>query len=382
MGKVRKLLLVALVACSTACSGIANRSERELRLKDQLTELPLSEKNVSLVADVAPEGGGFEVASVHVTGRHVLVEDTRGRLYAFGRRSMIPAWHYYGMQRPMRYRPYEGQAHYWTISGDEIHQVDAARGVGEMSVQLPFTPSSGPAGTVGVGFAGSLAGPKTIYSVNAATGRTGWGFRTGGHVTGAPVVTPGARRFVVFPSHDGMITAVEAVSANEPEAPGAAWIFGSPTRGRMSADLVLAKVGEQDVVLAACEDGSLYALNAVTGARMWEYPSGHPLRSAPVATADAVYLTNEDGLTCLSLDGRKMWTNEEMVRFLCKRNGKIFGVNARDDVVVADAKNGTTQSVHRMSEDWFLPTNAHDGSFIAISRDGMLYAFTDRLRLD
>jgi outer membrane protein assembly factor BamB len=386
MGKVRKLLLVALVATCAACSGIANRSERELRLKDQLSLLPLSEDNVSLVADVRPEGDGkFEVAAVHVMNRHILVEDTRGRLYAFGRESMIPAWHYYGMKRPMRYRPYEGAMHYWTISGDEIHQINAARGVGELSTQLPFTPSTGAAGTAGVGFVGSWAGPsgnKTIYSVNAATGRTGWGYRTMGHVTGGPVVTPGARRLVVFPSHDGMITAVEAVAASRPDAPPAAWIFGSPTGGRMSSDLVLATVGEKSVVLASCEDGSVYCLDAITGTRVWEYMSGKALKSAPVATADAVYVANGDGLHCLSSGGSLQWSNADMVRFLCKRNGKVFGVDRSGNVVIADAKSGETTGRYEMGDGWHLPTNAHSGAFIAISTDGMAYAFTDRLKLD
>jgi outer membrane protein assembly factor BamB len=42
-------------------------------------------------------------------------------------------------------------------------------------------------------------------------------------------------------------------------------------------------------------DGSLYALNAATGAKLWSYNTGNDIESSPVVADGAVYVISANG---------------------------------------------------------------------------------------
>jgi outer membrane protein assembly factor BamB len=381
---LRYALLCLLVVSVASCFGGPPRGERERALKADLEALPLSAENISLVADLGGGDCDLEVESVTLTSCHIIVEDVKGRLFALDRKSLMPAWHYYGLTRPMDFPLYEAAGSYLMVTDNMLYQVSKATGT-ELAVHhLTFTPSSAPAGNDATAYIGSWASPagnKTIYSVNLADGRVGWGYRTDGHITSRPLVHGAPRQLVYFASHDMTVTAVEAAGAFE-AAPPAAWM--SQTFGCNSADLALAPAGsekEQDLLLVASEEGALYAYGSGTGTKQWEYVSGRPLKTTPAGTANAVYFHNEYGFHCLSRVGDLKWKLEDgACGFVMERDGNAWLRDAEGNlVIVADDTGEITETFDL--QDWFLPMNTTDGTFFAVSGDGFVFAFTQRLKL-
>jgi outer membrane protein assembly factor BamB len=372
------ILLVSVVACSSA-----PRTGKVNAVRSDLEALPLPEENISLVADVSGGDPNFRVHSVTLTSQHLIIEDRKGRLYALDRGSLVPAWHYYGLPRTMDFPLYEAAASYLVVSGNRIVQISKATsavwGAGEemASHHLSFTPSSGPAGndaTAYVASWGSPAGNKTIYSINLADGRVGWGFRSQGHITGQPIVHGAPRQLVYFSTHEGKVYALEALGAFE-RAPFPSWM--NETFGANSADPTLAG----DHLLVPSEEGSLYAYDRATGTKAWEYISGRPLKTGVAATERAVYFHNEYGFHRLdAASGTLGWKLEEgPTTFILERGSEAWLRDAAGSIVLVDDGTGEVAGEHPLT-GWFVPTNAADGTFFAVSPDGMAYAFTERLR--
>ena len=369
---VRFLLAILLLASVVACSSTGGRLGREQALRAELAGLPLPDDNIVLVADL-----GIEVHSVTLTSRHLIVGDSDGKLYALDRTSMMPAWHYYGMSRPVDFPIYEAAGSYLLLAANTLVQVNKTTGA-EMSVtRLAFTPSSGPAGNDATAFVGSWSHPngnKTLYSVNLADGTLGWGYRTNGHITAAPIVAGAPRQLVYFTSHDGMVYGLEARGAFE-DAPNPSWI--QQAFGRNTAELTLT----DELLLVPSQEGSLYALNKATGNRVWEYSGGRPLRTAAAATKNAVYFDNEYGFHRLDREGNLLWKQEMgTMSFLLEREKTVW-LKKRDAVLVVDGTAGTPMGDVVGLEDWFLLSNDRDGTFYAVSPDGFAFAYTERLKL-
>ena len=92
--------------------------------------------------------------------------------------------------------------------------------------------------------------------------------------------------------------------ATHPPAP--AW----PTRNRLTFDRAFQPVVAQGVLtFGSSVDGKVYALNAATGEIRWTYCSDAPVRFAPVAWKDRLFVASDDGhLYCLSLEtGDVLW---------------------------------------------------------------------------
>lgn len=86
------------------------------------------------------------------------------------------------------------------------------------------------------------------------------------------------------------------------------WSFRA--EGPFRADLRAAPSDRGALVLAACQDGNLYALDPATGRPVWTYRAGAPLLSAPAAQGDALYLADRGGtFHAVGLaDGIPRWT--------------------------------------------------------------------------
>jgi outer membrane protein assembly factor BamB len=368
------LLLVSLVACSVTGTG----KTRENALRAELEALPVSAENIDLVADLGAE----EMLSVHaatLTSRHLIVEDPGGRLFALDRANLMPAWHYYGLPRTLDFAMCEASLSYIMVTKNTLFHVAKVTGAELGVFPLPFTPSSAPAGNDSTAYVGSWASPvgnKTVYSVNLADGLLGWGYRTTGHVRAQPVVG-GAPRQLLYVATDeprGKVYALEARGAFE-SPPDPSWMAGM--LGRNSADLV----ASGPLLLVASEEGSLYALDRATGTKTWEFASGQPLKTAPMATANGVYFHNAYGFHALDRSGKPRWKIEEgPTALLLERGDEVWLKNDEGMVWVVDAASGEVESSVEL-EGWHLPTNTADGTFYAVSPDGWVFAYTERLKL-
>lgn len=91
-----------------------------------------------------------------------------------------------------------------------------------------------------------------------------------------------------------------------PAAPKPAW----PTSDRMEFDLAFQPILVGDLVLfGSSADDQVYALEAASGRIRWRFFTGGPVRFAPVAWQDRVFVASDDGfLYALALaDGRVLW---------------------------------------------------------------------------
>lgn len=220
----------------------------------------------------------------------------------------------------------------------------------------------------------SPAGNKTLYSVNLADGQQGWGYRTLGHITAQPLVTGAPRQLVCFASHDRQVVAVEALGAFE-AAPQPSWI--NETGGANTADLVVS----ENLLLVPSQEGSLYALDRATGAKVWEYISGEPLKSAATGTKRAVYFHNAYGFHRLDRAGHLVWKIETgATEFVLERAGKVWLRDAQGSLVIVDDTTGEIDSGHPLA-GWYIPANPVDGTLFAVSPDGWIFAYTERLKL-
>jgi len=122
--------------------------------------------------------------------------------------------------------------------------------------------------------------------------------------------------------------------------------------GPFRADL---KLAGGKTLLAPCEDGRLYALNADTGTLLWVYRAGAPLLSAPAVAGDAAFLADRSGrLHAVSLtQGRILWTRElagsawyapplylDGVLFQGEDSGRLWALAASDGRVLWSANLG------------------------------------------
>ncbi|MDZ4288359.1 MAG: PQQ-binding-like beta-propeller repeat protein, partial [Prosthecobacter sp.] len=119
-----------------------------------------------------------------------------------------------------------------------------------------------------------------------------------------------------------------------PAAPKPAW----PTSDRMDFDLVFQPIIAGDLVLfGSSADDQVYALEAATGRIRWRFFTEGPVRFAPAAWKDRVFVASDDGcLYALALaDGKVLWKhragpgsqrvlgNERMISHWPARGGPV-----------------------------------------------------------
>jgi outer membrane protein assembly factor BamB len=119
-----------------------------------------------------------------------------------------------------------------------------------------------------------------------------------------------------------------------PSPPRPAW----PTSERMEYDLAFQPIIVGDLVLfGSSADDQVYALDAMTGRIRWRFFTGGPVRFAPAAWKDRVFVASDDGhLYALALaDGKMLWKhhagpgaqrvmgNERMISHWPARGGPV-----------------------------------------------------------
>lgn len=126
--------------------------------------------------------------------------------------------------------------------------------------------------------------------------------------------------------------------------PAPAW----PTRNRLRFDRAFQAIAARGVVcFGSSADDTVYALDSSTGKVLWAFTTDAPIRFAPIAWQDRLFVASDDGhLYCLSLDsGALMWQrrggprdemllgNDRMISRWPMRGGPVVS----DDVVYVGA---------------------------------------------
>lgn len=137
----------------------------------------------------------------------------------------------------------------------------------------------------------------------------------------------------------------------------------------------VARVNE--LLLVPGWNGTLYALDARSGALRWEYATPGPLRATPLVAGERIFLPGGDGaLRAFALDGKLLWERPASAALLAPaaltQNGIVS--LARDGTVTAYDRDGEQLWQQRLGEDCFYagPTLA-DGAVLVATTAGSLW---------
>src|ERR1700674_1365913 len=136
---------------------------------------------------------------------------------------------------------------------------------------------SSPAVANGVVYIGSA--DRNIYALNARTGAKLWSYSTGDPIFSSTAVANGLVYF-------GVGSSIDALSA---QTCNLLWSYETGGCCEESSPAVA-----NGVVYVGSADGNLYALNARTGARLWNYPTGTTVGSSPAVANGVVYVGSDD----------------------------------------------------------------------------------------
>jgi len=184
------------------------------------------------------------------------------------------------------------------------------------------------------------SGDGNVYCLNALSGQLSWKFKTGASVLGSPVII-GDTVFIGGSDHSFM-----ALNANSGQA---LWKFTGLQGPVVSTPLVYG----QEVIFGAW-DKNLYAVNRSTGQLAWQWNPGFsvinysPAACIPVAHDSVVYVVcpNRTIYAIDALSGATLWQNSETrVResIGISENGKYVYGKTMQDTVVAYATSRTAQ---------------------------------------
>ena len=154
---------------------------------------------------------------------------------------------------------------------------------------------SSPAVAYGMVFFG--CNDKNVYAVDAATGQRRWVFKTGSSVTTSPVVAEG----IVYVAGDYKnVYAIDAQTGQK------RWQFS--TGNNISSSPAVGN----GMVFFGCKDKNVYAIDAQTGQKNWSFESGYKDHSAPTIAEGKVLISGK-GFTSSKLyainaaSGALMW---------------------------------------------------------------------------
>ena len=240
--------------------------------------------------------------------------------------------------------------------------------------------SSGAAIAGGVVYIGGTDG---VHTFEAATGRSGKTYHTGGPVQGAVTIAGGTTLYAG--SDDNRVYAWMIA-----EYEGSQWTY--PTGGPVTCKPAVMN----GTVYVGSDDHYVYALNADTGSRKWRYKTGGPVRSNPqpaeVTYNDYVFVGSDDGhLYALNtqttpagvVDGTVAGTvgwqfaTGSPVRSGPTTNSSsnsVYVGNDRGDLYEADGSDDPQWTFQARGEILGTPTTDGQSTVYAASTGGFVYA--------
>ncbi|WP_369373825.1 PQQ-binding-like beta-propeller repeat protein [Streptomyces sp. cg36] len=132
-----------------------------------------------------------------------------------------------------------------------------------------------------------------------------------------------------------------------------------------------------DLVYAASNDGTLYALDAADGRRRWSYTTGAALGSAPAVLGGAVYLGSDDRVLYAldSLTGKVRWryTTQGIVHTPAVTGGVVYVGSADHRLYAVDVAGGKRRWAFTAGNDTHSPAVSGTTVYVG-SSDTSLYA--------
>ena len=134
-------------------------------------------------------------------------------------------------------------------------------------------------------------------------------------------------------------------------------------------------------VFAGNTDGDLFCIRESEGAVLWKFPTGSPIRQAPVAERDIVYVMPHDaGIYCVSAaDGHEEWVNSSPRKFLAASPTKVYTLDRWNRMLVLDGKSGGTLDTIPLPTDVRPLMNPQTDRILLSSDSGMLQCLHETL---
>jgi outer membrane protein assembly factor BamB len=247
---------------------------------------------------------------------------------------------------------------------------------------------SSPAVSGGVVFVGSTDG--NLYAIDRESGALTWKFETKNRITSSPAVSDS---LVYFGAYDGIFYAVDAASGQ------LKWKFQTGGERRFSAkhihgaqpaaetmpdpwDCYLSSpVVWHGAVYFGSGDGSVYALNAASGALNWKFKTGDVVHASPAIADGTLFIGSWDSYF-YALDAAR---GKEKWRFKTGDDPNIHNqVGIQSSAAVVDGmvyfgcrdSNLYALDAATGKKKWAFPTN---GSWVIASpavKDGKVYFAT------
>jgi outer membrane protein assembly factor BamB len=191
-----------------------------------------------------------------------------------------------------------------------------------------------------------------------------WSYATGGQVNSSPVVASGA---VYVGSVDGSLYALNASSG------ALLWSFAA------GASIEQSPAVANGVVYVGSNGDNVYALNASSGALLWSYDTGGQVNSSPAVADGVVYVGSNDSLFALSaVTGSLLWsfaTGAPINSSPAVANGVVYVGSFDDNLYALNAATGTlVWSAPTLSAVASSPAVANGRVYVG-ANDGILRAF-------
>ncbi len=243
-----------------------------------------------------------------------------------------------------------------------LYALDATSGKKLWSYQTGSGIDSSPAVANGIVYIGS--GDGSLYALDATSGKKLWSYQTGSGIDSSPAVANG---MVYIGSGDSSLYALDATSGKK--------LWSYQTGSGIYSSLAVAN----GMVYIGSNDGSLYALDATSGKKLWSYQTGDQIDSSPAVANGIVYIGSGDS-SLYALDatsGKKLWsyqTGSGIFSSPAVANGIVYIGSFDGSLYALDATSGKKLwSYQTGSGIDSLPAVANGIVYIG-SGDGSLYA--------
>jgi outer membrane protein assembly factor BamB len=208
---------------------------------------------------------------------------------------------------------------------------------------------------------------NTLNTANVGSIDRDWSFATGSQITTAPTV---AGDVIYIGADNGSLYALNATTGAE------VWSFAS---GGLAPNIESTPAVVNGVAyFAGLFDDTVYALNATTGAKVWSYTTGGNILSSPAVVNGIVYIGSVDGnvYALNATTGAKLWsfaTGAAVQSSPAVANGMVYVGSNNDNVYALNATTGAkVWSFATGNEVVSAPAEA-DGVVYVSSTDGSLY---------
>jgi outer membrane protein assembly factor BamB len=184
---------------------------------------------------------------------------------------------------------------------------------------------------------------SNLYALNATTGANVWSYNIGGNVYFSPVSSPAVANGVVYVGSIGQYNGGGFVNAGvyALNATTGAKVWNYTTGGSVHSSPAVAN----GVVYVGSFDNNVYALNATTGANVWTFTTGGNVESSPAVANGVVYVGSDDGnLYALNATtGTQLWnyTTGGGPSSPAVANGVVYVGSWDGNVYAINASNGS-----------------------------------------